>query len=210
VRRGSSPAHGGGDDQSYPLDGGISARCCSCTIRSPLPGHGSAQIIPVMRSRGLPSLRPVCRIRGRAGLWSPGAANWPCAERALCTYLILRLSFSIGEDSTLRRRLNRLEAVSASRPAFGTCSHHVRKSGTASADPSCRRSEYDTVSEMSAAEKALLRVPPDASERAFCARQLSGDRREPFAYTCDGVLGDSAVRSSEDAALTGEVGGDLA
>src|SRR5438128_5076623 len=42
------------------------------------------------------------------------------------------------------------------------CSHHLRKSGTASADPSCPEANTTTVAEMSASENACS-FPADAS-----------------------------------------------
>src|SRR5438128_5003119 len=81
------------------------------------------------------------------------------------------------------------------------CSHHLRKSGTASADPSCPEANTTTVAEMSASENACS-FPADASERAFCALNVSVSVERPFAY--DFVTASSAtaaLRSSDEAAL---------
>src|SRR5207237_3177213 len=81
------------------------------------------------------------------------------------------------------------------------CPDYLRKSGTASADPSCPEANTSTVAEMSASENACS-LPADASERAFCALNVSVSVERPFAY--DFVTASSAtaaLRSSDEAAL---------
>src|SRR5712672_3152310 len=90
---------------------------------------------------------------------------------------------------------------SARIPAFGTCSHHLRKSGTASADPSCPDANTSIVAEMSASENACYLLA-EAGDRAFCALKVSVSVDRPFAY--DFVTASSAtaaLRSSDEAAL---------
>src|SRR4051812_20707713 len=81
------------------------------------------------------------------------------------------------------------------------CPDQLRKSGTASADPSCPEANTSAVAEMSASENACS-LPADASERAFCALNRSLSVERPFAY--DFVTASSAtaaLRSREEAAL---------